>query len=258
MKSPLISIVIPSYNKGKYIKQTLDSIFYQSYQNFEVIVMDGGSKDSTLSILKGFSNRYKDKISWQSIKDDGQLDAINKGLEKAKGEIITFINADDVYTKNAFQIVVASFIENPGINWFVGKAFVIDEKNKEIATHVTLYKNFLLSLNLYIVLLITNYLMQPSVFISKNAYKKYGPFVGTQNFVMEYGMWLKLGKMKMPYVIGDYLSKFRIDSETKTKKMFRDILKEDQLIVKKYTRNPIILFLHYLHNFARILLVKTL
>ena len=94
---PKISIVIPSYNKAKYIEKTLESINRQDYNNYEAIVQDGGSTDETVEILKKHS-KNNNRIIWTSKKDKGQLDAINKGLKKASGDLVTFINADDMYS----------------------------------------------------------------------------------------------------------------------------------------------------------------
>jgi len=254
--NPLISIIIPSYNKVKYVKKTLDSIVSQSYSNFEVIIQDGGSTDGTLEIIKQYAKKYSSFVQYESRKDGGQLDAINKGLKKAKGEIVTYINADDVYVAGAFESVVGHFIENPDALWFAGKGIVIDENDIEIAKLATVYKSFLLSLNAYSLLLMANYLMQPSVFITKKAVQKYGMFTGTKFSVMEYDMWLKIGKDQMPVVINKFLTKFRLEKDTKTGSNSAKLLSEDEKIVKKYTKNKIILFLHKIHNIFRAVFLK--
>lgn len=251
---PKISIVIPSYNKVKYIGQTLESIVTQNYSDLEVIVQDGGSTDGTVEIIKKYAEKYPDMIFWTSGKDEGQLDAINKGLKKTTGEILTFINADDVYEKGALRAVGEYFAKNPETLWLAGRGRVIDEKGKEISKWVTAYKNLLLTVNSYSLLLIVNYLMQPSVFLSKGAYQKYGPFTGTENFVTEYDMWLRLAKLEMPASLSKNLSEFRIEKGTKTKTMFIPLLNEDQRIIRKHTDNSIILFLHSLHNLVRMTL----
>lgn len=256
MKSPLISIVIPSYNKVKYIEKTLQSIVTQKNASFEVIIQDGGSTDGTLDIIKKYAKKYANLISYVSKKDDGQLDAINTGIKKAKGDIITFINTDDVFESGVFECVAGHYIENPDALWFAGKGIVIDENDSEIAKIATLYKSFLLSLNSNFYLLVTNYLMQPSVFLTKKALKKYGPFTGTKFAVMEYDMWLKIGKDQMPVVINKVLTKFRFEKDTKTSTNSKSLLTEDEKIVKKYTKNNFILFFHVAHNYFRVIMSK--
>ncbi|MCX6704657.1 MAG: glycosyltransferase, partial [Candidatus Woesebacteria bacterium] len=185
MKSPKISVVIPSYNKVKFIGKTLDSIFDQKYLNLEVIIQDGGSNDGTIGIIERFAKKYPSRIRWESKKDKGQLDAINEGLGKATGEILTFINADDCYLLGAFAAISEAYIRHRNALWFAGRGVVIDKNGKEIAKVVTWYKNLLLSLNSKFYLLVTNYLMQPSVFLTRSAWGKFGPFTGTSDFVME-------------------------------------------------------------------------
>lgn len=251
VNSPKISIVIPSFNKSKYISKTLDSIFHQKYSNYEVVIQDGGSTDGTVAILKKYAKRYPGKMIWESKKDKGQLEAVNLGIKKTNGDIVTFINADDYYNPRTFEFVAKAFIKEPKKLWFVGKGVVINEKNLEIAKPVTMYKNFLMLMSKYRFLLITNYLMQPSVFITKKAYKKYGPFRGTQKFIMEYDMWLRLGKIEMPVIINKVLSRFRIESSTKTKTMFNEILKEDEKIFRMHSDDLFINLLHQIHNLGR-------
>lgn len=253
---PLISIIIPSYNKVKYIEKTLSSIVNQSYKNIEVIIQDGGSNDGTLTIIKKYAKKYPKLIRFVSKRDAGQLDAINKGLRKAKGEIVTFINADDVYTKGAFESVIGHYIENPDALWFAGRGIVVNENDIEIAKFATWYKSLLLNWNLRTLLLITNYLMQPSVFLTKKALKKYGLFTGTKFAVMEYEMWLKISIFQMPTVINKVLTKFRLEKDTKTGSNSKKLLMEDEKIIKKYTKNKLILFLHILHNYFRVIMQK--
>lgn len=248
---PKISVVIPSFNKVKYIKKTLLSIINQDYQNVEIIVQDGASTDGTVDIINKFVKNYKSFFKFESKADNGQLDAINKGLKRATGDILTFLNADDIYLKGALRSVANTYNHNPDCLWMVGKAKVINEKDLEIAKWVTIYKSWLLNNFSFNKLLLTNFLMQPAVFLTKKSYRKYGPFTGTSNFVMEYDLWLKLANESAPVVINDYLASFRIESTTKTKTMFDSILKEDQKIIKKYNPVLAITFVHSLHNVAR-------
>lgn len=255
---PKISIVIPSFNKGRFIGQTLDSIAIQKYPNLEVIIQDGGSTDGTISIIKEFAQKYPKVIRFESKKDKGQLDAINKGIGKATGEILTYINADDVYESGAFDSVAKAYCERPNSLWFVGRGKVIDSNGREIAKAVTWYKSLCLLLNFHFLLLIFNFIMQPSVFLTRSAWEKFGPFTGTPNFVMEYDLWLKLGAVFMPTVIDNNLSCFRLSDDNISSTSFKNTLEEDFRIVKKHTRNPIILFMHKLNNWGRVLTINIL
>jgi glycosyltransferase involved in cell wall biosynthesis len=254
MKLPKISIVVPSYNKVKFIAQTLDSIIMQTYPNLEVIIQDGGSTDGTVGIIKKYVTKYPKIIKYESKKDEGQLDAINKGLKRASGKILTYINADDVYENGSLRTITEMFASNSNALWFAGRGKIIDSKGREIAKAATWYKNFFLKLNSYYFLLCFNYLMQPSVFITRKAWKKFGPFAGTSDFVTEYDLWLKIAKYKMPIISGKYFSSFRIEPLTITKTKTNKLLSEDEKIVSKYTDSSIVLLLHKLHNFGRLII----
>jgi glycosyltransferase involved in cell wall biosynthesis len=253
---PLISIVIPSLNKVRFISKTLDSIVRQNYSKLEVIIMDGGSTDGTLKIIEKYAAKYPDIIKYESKKDKGQWDAINKGFRKSRGKILTFINADDIYTNGAFNEIERLYRLNVDALWFAGGGNVINSIGIEITHFVSLYKNIFLFLNNRLLLLILNYLMQPSVFITKTAWKRYGPFYGTNKFVLEYDLWLKISKIRMPVVTNMYLSSFRIEPSTITKISSEALLREDKKVLARYTSNPVIIFLHSLHNLGRIAVGK--
>jgi len=253
---PKISIIIPSFNKGNFIKKTLDSIVCQNYPNLEVIIQDPGSTDGSLEIIGKYVKKYPRIFKLFKEKDEGQLDAINRGLKKAKGEILSFINADDVYEDGALEKVGEYFFQNPNTLWLAGRGRVINEAGFEIAKFVTLYKNILLRINCYFFLLMTNYLFQPSVFLSRSAWEKYGPFKGKTRFVMEYEMWLRIGKDKMPSLINETLSSFRIPGKSISRDEFDKTLEADFEIVKTYTNSRFLLLLHQIHNGLRKLIIK--
>lgn len=253
---PRISIVIPSYNKVDYIEATLASIVSQNYPNLEVIIQDGGSTDGSVDIIKQFTEKYPGIFQWVSKKDNGQVDAINTGLKKATGEILTYINADDVYKMEALFLVGESFFKNPQALWLTGYGDIIDGSGKIFSSWVTKYKNFFLNINQYWLLLIVNYITQPATFLSRKAYEKYGPFTGTKNYIMEYELWLKLGKVQMPKVIKKNLASFRLTMDNISATSFKELLFLDYQITKKYTNNLIILVLHHLHNLGRIGLIS--
>lgn len=273
---PKISIVIPSYNKASYIDATLRSIINQGYPNLEVIIQDGGSEDGTVEIIKRYANKYPGIFQWSSKKDKGQLDAINRGLKKSSGEILTYINADDIYKqslrpdglkqslrspngdlkKGSLWIVGEYFMKHPDTLWVTGYGDIIDKDGKVISQFVTSYKNTLLDVNKFFLLIIVNFITQPSTFLSRKAYLQFGSFTGTRNYVMEYDLWLKIGRFKMPYIIKKTLSSFRLTADNISSTSARELLKIDNQLVKKYTQNNLLLILHKLHNLGRIFLLN--
>lgn len=255
---PRISIVIPSYNKGDYIERTLESVLNQGYPRLEVIIQDGGSTDGSVEVIRRLARKHPKVVKWVSRKDGGQVMAINAGLRKAKGEVLTYLNADDILSKGSLAEVAKYYQKSPTASWFVGQGDIVDEEGRVNSSWVTRYKNFLLRMNSFWCLLMVNYITQPSVYISKSAYKKNGPFTGTKKYVMEYDLWLKLGKVGMPVVIDRNLSSFRLFQGNLSSVYFNELLALDWKVAAKYTDNPLILGLHWLHNLIRICILKML
>jgi glycosyltransferase involved in cell wall biosynthesis len=115
--SPKLSIITPSLNQGQYIERTIRSVLDQRYADLEYLVVDGGSDDGTVDVIR----RYQDQLAWWvSEPDNGQTDAINKGLRRATGDIVAYINSDDWYTPGAFDRVLRAFEQQPDSRWVVG------------------------------------------------------------------------------------------------------------------------------------------
>jgi len=245
---PQISVITPSFNQADFVERTINSVLSQNYSNFEYLVMDGGSTDGTLEILK----KYDKKIIWRSEKDKGQGDAVNKGLKLAKGEILTYLNSDDTLEPGALKLVADFFIRNPKIRWVFGKCKIVDENDREIRKAITAYKNFWLKRYNYNSLLILNYISQPAVFWRREAYEKIGKFNPKEFWELDYDYWLRLGKKYQPGFIDKYLANFRVHKKAKTSIGVKHFLEEVE-VAKRYTKNPILIGLHYL-NFLTIVL----
>jgi len=112
---PLISIITVCYNSEKYIKDTIESVLMQTYKNIEYIIIDGGSTDRTLEIVKRYEPKFKGKMRWISEKDEGLYEAMNKGISLAKGELIGIINSDDWYNLRALEIIASKYDEHTDI-----------------------------------------------------------------------------------------------------------------------------------------------
>jgi glycosyltransferase involved in cell wall biosynthesis len=149
---PKISIITPSLNQGHFIDETICSVLSQDYPNLEYLVMDGGSTDQTLEVLKRFSGR----VTWVSEKDAGQTNAINKGLRLAGGNLLAYLNADDLLLPGTLSRVAQTAVENPRAMWFTGQCRIIDDRGNEIRKPVTTYKNLLLRSGSFSLLAMTN------------------------------------------------------------------------------------------------------
>jgi hypothetical protein len=121
--NPLVTIVTPSLNQGPFIRPTIESVLGQDYPHIEYLVMDGGSTDGTLEILKS----YGERVSWVSERDRGQSHALNKGFQRAKGEILGWINSDDVLLPGAVTKAVEAFRKDPGLGMVYGEGFILEE-----------------------------------------------------------------------------------------------------------------------------------
>lgn len=166
-KYPKISIVIPSYNSAEFIEDCIISIINQKYPNTEIIIIDAGSKDGTIEIIK----KYKKFITyWVSEKDKNQSDALNKGFQKCSGEVYGWLNADDVYLPYTFLKVVKTLRDNQTKSIFHGDWLEIDEKNNILTKNYT----FKYSLNQF---LNEGYCLHPqSLFWKRDVHLRFGKF----------------------------------------------------------------------------------
>ena len=207
-----ISVIVPTHNAVQFIEQTLQSVVNQDYSNFECVVIDGGSNDGTLDILE----EYQGKIRWISERDEGQSDAINKGIKLAGGDVIGYICADDVYETGCFEKIADFFDHNPDVMWVCGKCKIMDKDGLEIRRPVTWYKNFLEKRYSYNKLLIADFIAQPAVFWRKELVEEIGLFDTSENLAMDYEYWLRAAARHHPGFINEYLARFRVHRHSKS------------------------------------------
>jgi glycosyltransferase involved in cell wall biosynthesis len=231
---PKISIVTPSYNHAKFIKKTIDSVLDQNYPNLEYVVMDGGSKDGTVEILKS----YGDKIRWFSEKDKGQTDAINKGLKILTGDIVAYLNSDDTYEADALWRVAAYFVRNPQANFIQGKGRYIDAKGRYKSDYANQPATFE---SLHGVCS----LCQPACFWRRSITDALGLFDQNFEFAMDYEYWIRIAKAgyKLEY-LPIYLATSRDHKDTKTNSkidmVYGDIVKINKRYYKRVHRDWIL------------------
>jgi glycosyltransferase involved in cell wall biosynthesis len=231
MKYPKISIVTPSYNHAHFIERTIKSVLSQDYPNLEYIVMDWGSKDGTVDILK----KYSKQIKWKSERDSGQSEAINKGLRMATGSIVAFLNSDDTYEPGALFNVAEYFEKHPDIKWAYGKCRIINENDTEIRRPITWYKNFLLRRYSYNKLLTENFISQPATFWKKELHKEIGYINEDEHYTMDYEFWLRIGQKYTAGVINNYLANFRMYNTSKSGSLSNPQFQDELRIAKKFS-----------------------
>jgi glycosyltransferase involved in cell wall biosynthesis len=244
---PRITLITPSLNQGHFIERTIRSVLEQEYPNLEYIVADGGSTDLTQDILREFSGR----LVWFSEKDNGQVDAINKGLVMSSGEILSYLNADDILLPGSLQRVADNFVQNPEALWFTGLCKIINHEDVEIRRAVTFYKNLWLrglrlNLSNHSTLLLVNFISQPATFWRKSAMERIGTLDETLNYVMDYDYWLKLWEVQKPILIPHYLAGFRIQRSSKTTSLehLQGYAAEELRMISRHTDSGPLLLIH--------------
>lgn len=200
-----ISVITPSYNQGKFIEQTIQSVLNQGVTELEYMVIDGGSTDETVNVLK----RYEGALLWVSEKDKGQADAINKGIRSTTGEVVGYINSDDIYYPGALASVQRFFEKNPGAEVVYGEADHIDSNGSIIGPYEIEDWD-------YNRLKEVCFLCQPAVFFRRRLIQKVGLFNEDLMYSMDYEYWLRLGAAT-PFVrLYERLAGSRMYNENKT------------------------------------------
>jgi glycosyltransferase involved in cell wall biosynthesis len=222
---PKISVITPSLNQARYIEKTIRSVLDQNYPNLEHIVVDGGSTDGTLEILKMYGSR----LTWIS------------------GDIIAYLNSDDMYEPEALTAVAAQFMADPSVMWLSGRCRIIDGNDREVRSIITSYKNFLLDHYHYKLLLIANSISQPATFWKKEVVKEIGLFDPHESLVMDYEYWLRIGKRYQPAILDRNLAAFRVHPLSKTSINRFLMIQRECAVSRKYSRSVFINVLHYLH-----------
>lgn len=206
MEKLKISIVTPSYNQGHFIEETISSVINQNYDNLEYIIMDGGSKDNTVEIIK----KYESKITyWVSEKDKGQTHAINKGFQRTTGDIITWINSDDVYCEGAFSAISDYFTEHPECMWVAGNELFMNEEGK---VYIRKHPNTSRWLELNGMMSI----YQPNIFLRRSILNSIGYLREDFHMTMDFEWHCRIAQKYKLHLIDKDIAKFRWHSDSKS------------------------------------------
>ena len=221
---PKISIVTVSYNQADFIEENIESVINQNYPNVEHIIIDAGSTDGTIEILKKY-DRY---LNWISEPDNGQSDGLNRGFKKASGEIIGWINSDDALADNALYRVADFFKENPNEVAVVGNQMFIDENSNKIKIVNSSSYSYDYLLNN------AKGITQNSTFFKKEIFSRVGYLDESLHYAMDHDLFIRITTIKdiphIPYT----LAKFRMQPKAKTAEGGVNFAKDLLYIRKKY------------------------
>lgn len=210
MKSaPTISIVTPVFNAAETLPLTLASIADQNYSDLEHIVIDAVSTDGSLEMLQEYAARDP-RVKLVSEPDSGLTDAFNKGVRMATGDLVAWLNADDVYRPGALDAVSRAYRENPEADWFAGRCRIIGADGRETRKAVTAYKNFLLrrfSLGLY---LTNNFVSSPATIVRRGVLEEIGALDERFKYSADYDLWLRLARRGAPVFVDHEIASFRM------------------------------------------------
>jgi glycosyltransferase involved in cell wall biosynthesis len=224
-----ISVVTPSYNQGRFIDRTIRSVLEQGVPSLEYVVFDGGSTDDTLDVLRTYDGR----VRWSSAPDKGQSDAVNKGIRATHGDIVGWLNSDDIYYPGALSEVLQYFDEHPDVDVVYGMSNHIDAQDAVIEPYPTEPWNFER-------LKETCFISQPATFFRRSAVERWGVIDQRLQYCMDYEFWLRLGLAGANFAyLPRLLAATRIHEATKTNasrlKCHREI---NQMMAKKFGAVP--------------------
>lgn len=228
-QNPLVSIVTPSFNQGAFIAQTITSVLTQDYPHIEYIVVDAGSSDGTLEILRDFG----DRVRWISEPDRGQSDAINKGWRSAQGEIIAWLNADDVYQAGAIRRVVAFFREHPDIDLVYGDCDYIDEQGRVIGRHPARSAN-----GADVLCSPVSIIAQPAAFLRRRLLESVGYLDESLHCLLDTEYWMRVVARHHIGYLPAGLAAFRRHADSKSARQAARFDEERERVYERFFASP--------------------
>ncbi|HUE98444.1 MAG TPA: glycosyltransferase family 2 protein, partial [Anaerolineales bacterium] len=204
---PLVSIVTPTFNQARYIEATIQSVLAQDYPRIEYIIIDGGSTDGTVDIIRKYEGRL---ASWVSEPDKGQTDAINKGFARAKGDILAWINSDDTYQPGAIAAAVRYLEDHPAVGLVYGDCNFINKTGRVIGKFNAAQTDLPLLRRGYV------HIPQQASFFRAGLWRQVGPLDPSFYFAMDYDLWTRLAARSDIKYVPQTWANFRLHTSGKT------------------------------------------
>lgn len=224
---PSISVITPSFNQARFILKNIESVLEQGLEDFEHIVIDGGSTDGTVELLKLYPH-----LMWVSEPDRGQSDALNKAMAMSRGEVIAWINSDDFYAPGALKAVRDFFVAHPAARLVCGNTVRVDEQGqltRQAPPKLERWK------------LLSPWkgqtgIFQQGIFFHREVYDRCGPFDVALNYAMDYDFFLRATQLYPIHYISADLGCFRVYDESKTGRGWEPFQREVDLVLTRYVR----------------------
>ena len=241
---PKITVVTPVYNQVKYLEKTIKSIANQGYPNLEYIIIDGGSTDGTVDVIKKYE---KHLAYWESEPDKGMYDAIQKGFDRSTGEIMCWLNSDDVFFDKCLFAIADVFMHHPEVEWFSGRAATLDDKGMYIGMDENINESRFCKYDFYI-----NrgfWVAQSSTIWRRSLWEKIGGHLDTNlRLAGDFDLWVRFINIAPLYVVNTPIGTYRVREGQLSQMMDRymaevemsiknnPLSKEEMVLVKRYER----------------------
>lgn len=213
--TPLISIVVPSFNQAQFLGETLQSLLDQGYPNLEVVIQEGGSKDGSIDIARGYAERHPDVFKLFVEKDSGQADALNRGFARVKGEILGFLNSDDVLTPGTLASVARHIDPEAGRFVVMGRSLFIGEGSRYVGVeHPAEYRGHFEHLAIW--KRGFNTVPQPSVFWHRSVWERDGGFDVNEHHALDYDLFCRMSRHYFFHRVDELWSHYRMHDASKS------------------------------------------
>jgi glycosyltransferase involved in cell wall biosynthesis len=220
---PLVTIVTPALNAARYLEENIDSVATQSYPRLEHVVVDGGSADGTIEILKRHPH-----VRWISEPDSGQSDALNKGLGLAGGEVIGWLNADDFYLPDAVASAVREFLADPTAGVVYANALLVDHAGQDLSRIRSEPFDLERALDF------GNVVPQPAAFVRRSVLDEVGGLTTRYHYAMDFDLWIRIAKVAPLKYVDDEWAAFRIHRQSKTGSALKAMWHEERSVARAH------------------------
>jgi glycosyltransferase involved in cell wall biosynthesis len=231
--SPLISIVMPSFQQAVFIEEAVRSVLDQQGVEAELLVMDPGSTDGSRELLQSLKKEYGERLSLHFGPDQGQSDAINRGMALARGKILGWLNSDDRLRPDALRRIVP-LLSSDGPRWVYGRCGIIDEKGRQIWRGIVWYKNLRGRRFSMFKLLTEDFIPQMATFWNRPLWEAAGGLDKNRHLDMDYDLFLRFARVESPTVLTEYLADFRVHWGAKGSRRMVEHLCEAKLTAQRH------------------------